>query len=209
MTFQKAPTATGAAILTFAATSTANYTVQLTAASNLTFKDLTLANTAVSGQTVGGIVEYGGNTCIESKNDMPDMFENYMDYSTEACQNIFTKQQVSMMRKSITEYRVDLPIKMDIITKLRIYDTVVYNDILIYPKSNINKVMVEVKNEDVLDQLEVQFFTMLGQAITEPIAIKKNETLVDTESWSTGAYVARLVRSSDGKVIRKQKLFVE
>ena len=62
VTFQKAPTASGAAILTFAATSTANYTVQLTAASNLTFKDLTLANTAVSGQTVGGIVEYGGST---------------------------------------------------------------------------------------------------------------------------------------------------
>ena len=62
VTFQKAPTATGAAILTFAATPTANYTVQLTAASNLTFKDLTLANTTVSGQTVGGIVEYGGST---------------------------------------------------------------------------------------------------------------------------------------------------
>ena len=62
VTFQKAPTATGAAVLTFAATSTANYTVRLTAASNLTFKNLTLANTTVSGQTVGGIVEYGGST---------------------------------------------------------------------------------------------------------------------------------------------------
>ncbi len=166
-------------------------------------------DTPLQGIGAGFTCNLGGNTCIEPKNDMPDMFENYMDYSTEACQNIFTKQQVSMMRKSITEYRVDLPIKMDIITKLRIFDTVVYNDILIYPKSNINKVMVEVKNEDVLDQLEVQFFTMLGQAITEPIAIKKNETLVDTESWATGAYVAMLVRSSDGKVIRKQKLFLE
>jgi hypothetical protein len=137
------------------------------------------------------------------------MFENYMDYSTEACQNIFTRQQVFMMRKSVTEYRMDLPIKTEIITKMRIFDTVVYNDILIYPKSNIKKVMVEVKNEDILDQLEVQFYTMLGQSISELIAIKKNETLVDTESWSTGAYVARLVRTSDGKVIRKQKLFVE
>lgn len=60
VTFQKAPTATGAAVLTFAATSTANYTIQLAAASNITFKDLTLANTANTGQTVGGIVEYGG-----------------------------------------------------------------------------------------------------------------------------------------------------
>jgi hypothetical protein len=140
---------------------------------------------------------------------MPDMFENYMDYSTEACQNIFTRQQVSMMRKSITEYRMDLPIKIDIVTKMRIFDTVVYNDILIYPKSNLKKVMVEVKNEDVLDQLEVQYFSMLGQSMTDPISIKKNETLVDTESWSTGYYVARLLRSSDGKVIRNQKFFVE
>ena len=166
-------------------------------------------DTPLQGIGAGFTCNLGGNTCIEPKNDMPDMFENYMDYATEACQNIFTKQQVSMMRKSITEYRMDLPIKVDIVTKMRIFDTIVYNDILIYPKSNTKKVMVEVKNEDVLELLEVQFFTMLGQAITEPIAIKKNETLVDTESWSTGAYVARLVRTSDGKVIRKQKLFVE
>ena len=62
VTFQKAPRTIGEVILTYAATSTDNYTVRLTAASNLTFKDLTLANTAVSGQTVGGIVEYGGST---------------------------------------------------------------------------------------------------------------------------------------------------
>lgn len=104
---------------------------------------------------------------------------------------------------------MDLPIKMDIVTKMRIFDTIVYNDILIYPKSNIKKVMVEVKNEDVIDQLEVQFFDMLGQSMTEPIAIRKNETFIDAESWATGAYVARLVRSSDGKVIRNQKLFVD
>lgn len=166
-------------------------------------------DTPVQGIGAGFTCNLGANTCIEPKNDMPDMFENYMDYSTEACQNIFTKQQVSMMRKSITDYRMDLPIKMEIVTKMRIFDTIVYNDILIYPKSNLKKVMVEVKNEDVLDQLEVQFFSMLGQSMTDPIAIKKNETLVDTESWSTGFYVARLLRTSDGKVIRKQKFFVE
>lgn len=166
-------------------------------------------DTPVQGIGAGFTCNLGANTCIEPKNDMPDMFENYMDYSTEACQNIFTKQQVSMMRKSITDYRMDLPIKMEIVTKMRIFDTIVYNDILIYPKSNLKKVMVEVKNEDVLDQLEVQFFSMLGQSMTDPIAIKKNERLIDTESWSSGFYVARLLRTSDGKVIRKQKFFVE
>jgi len=166
-------------------------------------------DTPVQGIGAGFTCNLGANTCIEPKNDMPDMFENYMDYSTEACQNIFTRQQVFMMRKSITNYRLDLPIKTEIVTKMRIFDTVVYNDILIYPKSDLKKVMVEIKNEDVLDQLEVQFFNMLGQSLTEPIALKTNETLIDTESGSTGAYVARLLRTSDGKILRKQKMFVE
>jgi len=163
----------------------------------------------IQGIGAGFTCNLGANTCIEPKNDMPDMFENYMDYSTEACQNIFTRQQVFMMRKSITNYRLDLPIKTEIVTKMRIFDTVVYNDILIYPKSDLKKVMVEIKNEDVLDQVEVQFFNMLGQSLTEPIALKTNETLIDTEGWSTGAYVARLLRTSDGKILRKQKMFVE
>jgi hypothetical protein len=89
-------------------------------------------DTPLQGIGAGFTCNLGGNTCIELKNDMPDMFENYMDYSTEACQNIFTRQQVFMMRKSVTEYRMDLPIKTEIITKMRIFDTVVYNDILIY-----------------------------------------------------------------------------
>jgi hypothetical protein len=62
VTFQKAPSASSPAVLTFAATSTANFTIRLAAASNMIFKDLTLANTVNAGQTVGGIVEYGGST---------------------------------------------------------------------------------------------------------------------------------------------------
>ena len=40
------------------------------------------------------------NTCVDNiqGNDLPDMIENYMDYSAEDCQNSFTKMQVDFMR---------------------------------------------------------------------------------------------------------------
>ena len=38
------------------------------------------------------------NSCPDSPVDLPDMIENYMDYSEESCMNMFTKGQVAMMR---------------------------------------------------------------------------------------------------------------
>jgi hypothetical protein len=55
----------------------------------------------------------------------------------------------------------------------------------------------------------VQFFDLLGRQVTELAALKQNETRFDTQTWASGYYVAVLKRSSDGKVIRKQKLFVD
>ncbi len=61
ITFRKSPTATTAVVLTFPATSTNNYTIRLTGASNITFQNLTIANTAVVGQATGALFEYGGS----------------------------------------------------------------------------------------------------------------------------------------------------
>ena len=42
------------------------------------------------------------NTCeMDEDGDLPDMIENYMDYSIEACQNMFTKQQTGLMRSML------------------------------------------------------------------------------------------------------------
>jgi hypothetical protein len=137
------------------------------------------------------------------------MFENYMDYSTEACQNLFTKRQVQMMRTSITDFRTELPIKTEIVTRMRVFDTVVYDEVLIYPISAESDVVVEIRNEEILEALDIQFYNLLGQTMTEPKQLLTNETRFDTQIWADGFYVAVLKRISDGKVIRKQKLFVD
>lgn len=38
------------------------------------------------------------NSCPDTPSDLPDMVENYMDYSEESCMNMFTKGQIALMR---------------------------------------------------------------------------------------------------------------
>lgn len=40
--------------------------------------------------------------------DLPDMWENYMDYSDESCQNSFTNKQIALMRGVLENQRADL-----------------------------------------------------------------------------------------------------
>ena len=39
----------------------------------------------------------GPNSCSDGGDDLPDMFQNYMDYSDDACMNLFTSGQSSRM----------------------------------------------------------------------------------------------------------------
>lgn len=44
------------------------------------------------------------NTCTNDNPDLPDMLENYMDYSDEDCQNTFTQGQKTIMKNSIAQF---------------------------------------------------------------------------------------------------------
>jgi hypothetical protein len=47
----------------------------------------------------GGACSYPGpNSCNEGAGDLPDMFQNYMDYSNDACMNLYTQGQRARMR---------------------------------------------------------------------------------------------------------------
>lgn len=48
------------------------------------------------------------NTCNDGAGDLPDMIENFMDYSSENCQNTFTQGQVSIMHGVLTSERAGL-----------------------------------------------------------------------------------------------------
>lgn len=48
------------------------------------------------------------NTCIEGDPDLPDMIENYMDYNRDDCMNVFTEDQIGVMRWVLENLRPGL-----------------------------------------------------------------------------------------------------
>jgi len=148
------------------------------------------------------------NSCIVPKDDMPDMVENYMDYSTHLCQNMFTKHQAITMRNAITDFRNDLPIKTEIIVKARIYDTIVYNEVLIYPVAAQSKLVIELRNQDLLDNLSVEIYNMIGQPVLENQLIVKNFTELSTMRFPPATYIV-VLRNPEGKVVRNKKVVID
>lgn len=51
------------------------------------------------------------NTCGDVFNDLPDMIENFMDFSEHDCQNSFTNQQIDVMRFVLKKHRRALRVK--------------------------------------------------------------------------------------------------
>lgn len=59
------------------------------------------------------------NTCGAGEDgDMPDMFENFMDYASEDCLNSFTKQQIAIMRGVLENERNGLVAQTSSVTDL-------------------------------------------------------------------------------------------
>ena len=59
------------------------------------------------------------NTCVDAgATDLPDMVENFMDYSNESCQNMFTKGQMDMMRSVLEGPRKKLLEKVSSSTEI-------------------------------------------------------------------------------------------
>jgi hypothetical protein len=67
-----------------------------------------LQDTPTAAQASQQTCDLNSNSCSDSGNDLPDMIENYMDYSDENCMNMFTAQQVSAMRFVVENFRQDL-----------------------------------------------------------------------------------------------------
>ncbi len=72
-----------------------------------------IADTPNANDQAGYICDLNKNTCSgdifgSSAEDLPDMVENYMDYSPDACLNIFTNGQINVMRNILEIARPSL-----------------------------------------------------------------------------------------------------
>lgn len=150
----------------------------------------------------------GANTCFDAKDDLPDMIENYMDYSAETCQNMFSRQQIQVMRNVIKGSRFSLPIKVEVVEKMRIFDTFVYNEVKIFARNSNQTAVVEVTNEELLNTLILSVYDASGRLLVSDMPISRNETILSTARFAPGVYVFQLRRVDSKKPVKTEKLYI-
>lgn len=106
------------------------------------------------------------NSCtdtIPGIGDLPDMVENYMDYSDQTCQNSFTNGQIGIMRSVLQNERNGLLTSQALVNcTVGIEENLLENQVAVYPNPSNGIVTVDVKNQE---NATVIFFNAIGQSV--------------------------------------------
>ncbi len=131
------------------------------------------------------------NTCVDNIAgiDMPDMVENYMDYSAEDCQNSFTKDQVEFMRWVIRSKRPDIATVS--FSGLNTKDNKLGMKILPNPANDV--LVIEFDNH--AQNANINVFNISGQLVTS-INCQTNRQVLNIASWPNGVYFIELTSAN-------------
>ncbi|MCH2230596.1 MAG: T9SS type A sorting domain-containing protein [Crocinitomicaceae bacterium] len=120
------------------------------------------------------------NTCIDNIQgvDLPDMVENYMDYSEETCQNSFTQGQVDLMHGVLENERYNLVYNNPAgLTEINAFE---FN---LYPNPASNK--FTVKSMEKIER--IQLISITGQTL-RTIDVNSTSAIINTDDLTTGLY---------------------
>ena len=135
------------------------------------------------------------NACIDNigvLGDLPNMVENYMDYSAETCQNAFTLGQVDMMRSILENYRFDL---INNNPALVLHETA-NNQFSVYPNpSNGNFFVSGLPG----NTTQILIYSESGQLLQ---SFETNETQTEITVSAAGIYFVSVITAETSEVKR-------
>lgn len=136
------------------------------------------------------------NSCVDDINgeDLPDMVENYMDYSSGDCQNSFTQGQVDVMRTLLEIYR---PVLADEIQGIdhKKQD----RKIQIYPNPNQGHFKLDLGTN--IDNVSIQVKDILGRTLLQKENV--NDQIVDLNIEGVkGIYFVEIISNNDQSVFK-------
>lgn len=134
------------------------------------------------------------NTCVDEPIDFPDMIENYMDYSPDACMNMFTQEQVDMMRFVLTELRPGL-LSSDAVS---VQESGIDNQLNIFPNPVSDKLTIQFSGQNPLELIEVLDYT--GRVLQHQDQIHENRFVLPVENLHPGSYFLRISSGSERTV---------
>ena len=121
------------------------------------------------------------DTCPED--DMPDMYENFMSYNPEACQNLFTQEQVGIMRAMLEGPRAGLIMQQTTST----VSEELAQAVTLYPNPTNGALNIQVDGYELADfTIEVQ--NLMGQKVLSLPA----QSSIDISNLTAGIYLVGL-----------------
>lgn len=137
---------------------------------------------------------YSIDTCPED--ELPDMIENYMDYNAITCQNLFTIEQVDIMRAMLQGPRVGLLGQQVTSTAEEIAATQGFE---VFPNPTANILNLSLAGYNLAD-FEVRVQNILGATVT--VNVTKGNTQIDMSHLNSGVYLVNLVKE-DLQIVKK------
>ena len=121
--------------------------------------------------------------------DYPDMRENYMDYSSDMCYAMFTKEQVNMMRYALTTKRNEIITERAVLstpTALKNYHQIQAS---IYPNPTQDKLNIQL-NQPLTQESSILIYNVVGKLmIQSTLTAGTVKQEVDLNQLAPGAYI--------------------
>ena len=139
------------------------------------------------------------NTCTDNiqGQDLPDMIENFMDYSAETCQNSFTQGQVDLMNGVLEVERYDL-----VHNNPAAIDEVETATISVYP--NPTNGLINLTNESTIS--DVHLIDLTGKVVKEIASVKPYGS-IDLNGLYNGVYILKFkqddLRSKTIRIVKQ------
>lgn len=129
------------------------------------------------------------NSCTDSPEDFPDMIENYMDYSQDACMNMFTQEQADMMRFALTELRPGLINS----PAVGVEESTFASELLIFPNPTEHRLSIE--SPMAIDQLEL--LDQTGRQLMHYDNLNGARATLSVEGIASGSYFLRILAGGE------------
>lgn len=130
-----------------------------------------------------------------------DMTENYMDYSPDACMNIFTLDQktriITVMNNSIRRKELKTS---NACTSLGTEKFDSLDKIQLYPNPAKNIINISVSQSELPDGFTV--YNNLGQEVESRKVGSVNDLSINTSSYSTGVYLIKILKDNSSKTLQ-------
>lgn len=141
------------------------------------------------------------NTCTDESDDLPDMVENYMDYSREDCQNSFTHGQIEIMRAVLTGPRSELPV-LNISSSEEAFAS---RAVHIYPNPSSGRFWVQQSKPSRSVHYQYTVCDLLGRTIV-PLSEGRQPLQLDLSAQPNGIYYLRFKEKESEQWLSRQLL---